>query len=79
MQINREGRCPECNNLIVRVDHNDPTRRFYAIKAMVVCEDGSVNGGCMKCGTELQMPVVKIKKTIRVVKHVTIKNTKKNI
>lgn len=57
-----DGRCPQCNRVIVSIDRSDKNRHYYLIKSMIVNnENGEVTGKCVRCKTELEIPVIKMK------------------
>lgn len=62
-RIMPDGRCPQCYKVIVSTDRNDESRHYYLIKSMIVNnENGEVTGKCARCKTEVEIPVIKMKK-----------------
>ena len=61
-RILADGRCPQCFRVIVSVDREDENRHYYLIKSMIVNnKNGEVTGKCVRCKTELEIPVIKMK------------------
>lgn len=61
--LTKSGRCPICNNPIIRKDNNRPECMYMAIKSMRISNlDGNITGECPRCKIEVELPQIKVKK-----------------